>query len=511
MINYIIQVILFQTLFLAVYDFFLAKETFFTKNRWYLLVTAIGSFLIPFINLPTFQQAIPKEISIVLPEIVLSPQSVIEQTSVYQSFDYGILVFWIGLTFFSLIFGYKLYRIIHLIVKNSRERKESYYLITLPNSKKAFSFFNYVFLGANVDEQEKDKIISHELIHCKQKHSIDLLVFESLKIVMWFNPLVYIYQKRISTVHEYISDDIVVKSTEKKQYINKLVSQLFDVEYISFVNQFYKSSLVKKRIKMIMREKSKQIKQVKYLLLIPVLASMLFYVSCSENSLLQDDVVAQKQETTFYGLPKFNYEGRAKESYLDIYFGIKKPQIGKRISEDELLTKERLEYEEFKGRFVKPTYSDKVSLELYKLENGRKMISLVLLSSEGQEISDKTEVEKINEDVPFTIIEKIPTFPGCDENDRKCFNKNMQMHFARNFNPNLPNKIGLKPGKKRIVMQFKIDKKGNIAGVKVKAPHEKLKEESIRIINMLPKMIPGEQDGKPVDVKYTLPMRIDVK
>ena len=79
MINYILQVILFQVLFLAVYDFFLSKETFFTKNRWYLLSTPVLSFLIPFIKIPTFQKAVPQEYIVYLPEIVLSPEKVIQE------------------------------------------------------------------------------------------------------------------------------------------------------------------------------------------------------------------------------------------------------------------------------------------------------------------------------------------------------------------------------------------------------------------------------------------------
>ena len=71
MINYIIQVVLFQVLFLAIYDFFLSKETFFTKNRWYLLSTPIVSFLLPLVQIPSFQKVIPQEYVTYLPEIIL--------------------------------------------------------------------------------------------------------------------------------------------------------------------------------------------------------------------------------------------------------------------------------------------------------------------------------------------------------------------------------------------------------------------------------------------------------
>jgi bla regulator protein BlaR1 len=405
MINYIIQVMLFQVLFLVVYDFVLSKETFFTKNRWYLLMSAIMSFCIPFIQIPSFQKVVSNGVRILLPEIVLSPQNMIEKTEIYQNFNGGLIIFWLGFLFFLVLFSFKVYKLTSLIIKNFIEKKDSYTLIMLPNSKKAFSFFNYIFLGADINELEKEKIISHELIHCKQKHSLDLLFFESLKILMWFNPLLYIYQKRIATVHEYISDAIILKSADKKLYMNTLVNQLFDVENISFVNQFYKHSQLKKRIMMITKEKSNKMKQIKYLLLVPILASMLFYTACSNTE--------------------------------------------NKINEKEV--------------------------------------------------------------IPFTMIDKAPTFPGCPENDKSCFNKKMQQHFQKEFDVNLTDSLKLSPGKKRIIMLFKINKEGAIVGIKTKAPHPALQEEAVRIIKLLPIMKPGELNGKKVTVKYALPMRIEVE
>ena len=285
MINYILQVILFQILFLAVYDFFLSKETFFTKNRLYLLSTPVLSFLIPFIKIPTFQKAVSQEYIVYLPELVLSPEkeivNVIKETSFYQSLTSISILFWIGVTFFSILFLIKLVKIVHLIKKNEVLKQPGFTLILIPNQTKAFSFFNYVFLGKGITEVKRAKIIEHELVHSKQKHSLDLLMFEVLKIMMWFNPMIYFYQKRITLVHEYISDAIVAKSESRETYINKLLSNFFQVENISFVNQFYKQTLIKKRIIMMTKNKSKKRNQLKYLVIIPLLASMLFYTSCS--------------------------------------------------------------------------------------------------------------------------------------------------------------------------------------------------------------------------------------
>lgn len=133
---------------------------------------------------------------------------------------------------------------------------------------------------------------------------------------------------------------------------------------------------------------------------------------------------------------------------------------------------------------------------------------------EVEEIEEVEEVEEVIEDVPFTIIEDVPVFPGCKGNKtelKKCFNNKMQKHFAKKFDSDLPNELGLSPGKKRLIMLFKIDRTGNIVDIRAKAPHPRLQKEAVRIIKLLPKMTPGKQRGKAVGVKYTLPMRIDVE
>jgi len=525
MINYIIQVLLFQTLFLAMYDFFLSKETFFVKNRWYLLATPILSFVLPLIKIPTFQRVVPEEITILLPEIILSPQRVIEQTTIYQSIDYLDILFIAGLSIFFVIFLIKLYKLSQLIIKYKIEDKGSYKLIILPETKKAFSFLHYVFLGGDINDSDKEKIIEHELIHSKQKHTYDLLFFELLKVVMWFNPLLYVYQKRIATVHEYISDATVVKSTPKETYINKLINELFDVENITFVNQFSKHSLIKKRIMMITKKKSKQMKQAKYLLLLPVLLSMLFYTACSDESLFEDAKVEKELQTIYMELQDGVTEREGKKmTYMDYYLGVGKPK-GVEVDYKDLSDVEKEEFDAVKyssdSMVASKNYKNYFNFKVYDKGSKRKVLALSFdfynMKRDKEEVlsvtkKDKKETSSIYlKDIPFSVAEKVPTFPGCPENDKKCFNKNLQKHFTQNFNSDLVNQLGLKSGKKRLIMLFKIDKEGYVKEIKSKAPHKSLEEEGIRVINLLPKMLPGEYKGKLVVVKYVLPVRLDVK
>jgi hypothetical protein len=137
-------------------------------------------------------------------------------------------------------------------------------------------------------------------------------------------------------------------------------------------------------------------------------------------------------------------------------------------------------------------------------------------TEEGIEIEEVKENEKTievleEESIAFMKLDKAPTFPGCPEGDKDCFNKEIQKHFFKNFNSQIANQLGLKSGKNRMIMLFSIDKQGNVADIRVKAPHKDLEAEAIKVINMLPIMTPGEHDGKTVHVKYTLPLRIDIQ
>ncbi|WP_299106378.1 energy transducer TonB [uncultured Tenacibaculum sp.] len=133
---------------------------------------------------------------------------------------------------------------------------------------------------------------------------------------------------------------------------------------------------------------------------------------------------------------------------------------------------------------------------------------------EVEEIVEVEEEEELVEDVPFAIIEEVPVFPGCSgtkAQKKACLNKKMQKHVQRYFDSELANELGLAPGKKRIYVQFKIDKDGSIIDVRARAPHPRLKKEAMRVAKKIPKMKPGRQRGRAVRVGYTLPITFNVE
>lgn len=113
-------------------------------------------------------------------------------------------------------------------------------------------------------------------------------------------------------------------------------------------------------------------------------------------------------------------------------------------------------------------------------------------------------------------FQSIPIFPGCEisktvADAKNCFSRGVQMHFAKKFDTELPNRLGLSAGRKRVLIRFKIDKEGNIVDVKSKAPHPKIENEVISVIKKLPKMKPGSQNGTNINIKFSIPFTLIIK
>lgn len=131
---------------------------------------------------------------------------------------------------------------------------------------------------------------------------------------------------------------------------------------------------------------------------------------------------------------------------------------------------------------------------------------------------EEVVVEEVEEDieVPFSVIENVAVFPGCENEKgnaakKECMNEKVNAFISKKFNTDLAGDLGLPPGKKRIFVQFKVDKSGNITSIGARGPHPGLEKEAKRVIGLLPKMKPGKQRGKPVVMPFSIPIVFQVQ
>ncbi len=312
---YIMQTICIQLVFLLVYQVFLKEETFFKWNRVYLIGSLLVSFIIPLLqfSVETNESQIIQLNEIILSDNLKSGLTTISETSFFQSFWLQILYFVGGIiSLFFLIF--KLTKIYKLIVNSEKEEFNGTVIYKLQDSNQAFSFLNYIFIGDK--NKDFEVILKHELIHKKSAHSIDLLLIELFKIPFWINPLLYVFQNKLAEIHEFEADATSVVHN-KKEYYQTIINQVFQIDNIAFTNNFFNQSLIKKRIVMLQKSKSRKISMLKYATVIPVMlvSVMLFSTKAiAQEKKVENSEVEEMPFATIEQIPVFKgCENTSKE------------------------------------------------------------------------------------------------------------------------------------------------------------------------------------------------------
>ncbi len=293
--TYFIQNILLQIIFLLFYQLFLKKETFYRLNRLYILGSLALSYIIPFIHFDFSSSHI--NIYKNLEPVIIGIDKMSNQINQNFDFQWFRLIYLFGILLMTIIFTQKLIKIYDLYRRNPKQKIQQAIRIDVSGLKNAFTFMNWIFVDSELPQEHKEKLVVHELVHVQRKHSFDMLFIEVLKMFFWWNPLLYIYQKTLSLLHEYMADNQVLKQFEQKEYFNFMLQQSFQVHSVSFISQFYQKSFIKKRIIMQKKQKSSQKAIIKYFYFMMIAMSMsIIFNACQKNEKqAKDNLKLQKK------------------------------------------------------------------------------------------------------------------------------------------------------------------------------------------------------------------------
>jgi len=278
---YLIKSACWLTGFALVYLLFLRNERFFMLKRIFLITGILASFLFPFISFH-YQVEVPAPISLSfdpVQEIVPVSPVIQQQEFPGNKFDFMnmlLIVYLLGLFVFAARMIHHMFLKFKSIYKHSISNKDSAKIIRSSEYPSSFSFFNYIFINPSVEENELMEIMNHELVHVKQKHWLDLLLVEFLRMLQWANPFAWIYTGFIRLNHEYLADEVALqRSSDPAIYKVALLNQMFRSPVISLSNSF-NYSLNKNRFEMMKKIITSPYRKLKVLLIIPVFA-ILFY------------------------------------------------------------------------------------------------------------------------------------------------------------------------------------------------------------------------------------------
>lgn len=259
--HYILQVNIYLIVFYGFYKLLLAKETYFILNRIYLISAGILSLALPFLRFEWFTtQPVAQPVYIGVDQVgeFMGQMAIIQAAP--EKFSAGSILVGLylsGILVFMARFIIQLYAVRRILKQKA--------------SGSAFSFFNKKVVDDQLPQMQV--IQRHEEIHIRQLHSADVLFFELLGILAWFNPVIYFYKTTVKNIHEYLADEEAAKfQGDKDQYAMLLMSNALGVAPSTLINGFFNKSLLKKRIFMLYKERSRKVAIMKYGLFVPLFA-----------------------------------------------------------------------------------------------------------------------------------------------------------------------------------------------------------------------------------------------
>ncbi|WP_443937471.1 TonB family protein [Pedobacter sp. MW01-1-1] len=441
--HYLLQVNIYLVVFYAFYKWLLAKETYFVLNRFYLVLAGGLSLVIPFIRLEWLlnREATKQVYSTVSWEMVLDKTTQISNQT--DRFSMGQLVTYIYLAGVVFCVGRLIYNFIQ--IKRS---------IKLAKSGAAFVFFKKKIIDADLPQHRV--VDMHEQAHIKQWHTIDVLFFEILGIIVWINPVIYLFKRDVKNIHEYLADEMAADfQGDKAEYALLLLSKSFGVSPNTLATGFFKKSLIKKRIYMLHRERSKKTAVLKYGIAIPLLA--IFVVLSSATVRKNEELI----------------------------------QLSEQIPMDKSINRVMDMIEEPNNQLSKAVL-DEAS---HAVDESAKRTEQVLVSPRIKKSRD-AEVKKLDEDLQvhdFTSLDKAPEYPGGVANLYKFLGSNIKY-------PELAQRNKVQG---KVFLSFLVEKDGRLDDIKViKGLGSGLDEEALRVLKESPKWNPGSVNGQPVRVRY---------
>jgi len=280
--------------FYLLFKLLISKDTFFSVNRTYLLSTGIISFMIPMFNYsaPLVEEPI---YSFPFETIVVSVGNI--EKTVENDFSYWeiiAIIYLTGLSIFLIRFIIQLLQIYSLIRKNGINKIDGYKIVFSDGKFSPFSFFNIIFLDNSFEYNSRtSQILVHEKVHIDKKHTLDILLFELITIVQWFNPIIWYYKSALKELHEYQADEgVIAMGFDKINYQKLILEQISGAGLFKMAHNFNYLS-IKRRLTMLTKSRTRKLAILKLLMVIPLSLILAISFACSENedvSFLWDDI-----------------------------------------------------------------------------------------------------------------------------------------------------------------------------------------------------------------------------
>ena len=440
---YILKSSVCLVLFYLFFRLLLSKETFHRFNRVALLGVLFFSLLIPCIEMTTRHQVEVQQAVLSIEQLLMMAElnaitpevgAVIQEVPSVSWIQIVLLVYLAGIVFFACRNICSLICLFRLIYSGRHEKLEKGITLVVHNRTiTPFSWMKYIVISRKDLEENGREILIHETAHICHRHSIDLLLADICIFFQWFNPGAWLLKQELQNIHEYEADETVInEGVNAKEYQLLLIKKAVGTRLYSMANSFNHSKL-KKRITMMLKEKSNPWARLKYLYVLPLAAIAVTAFARPEISEKMEEISAVK------------------------------------VNDLAEIVQEKVLQDTVKASKVVKKADSKVAA------------------------AEKKEEEEI---VIFEVVEQMPEYPG-------------GMDALSRY---LERKVADSPMKGKagglVTIGFTVTEAGKVTNVQVlESDQPSLNKEAERIVSEMPDWIPGKQRGKPVPVRYSVPVR----
>ena len=452
---YLIKINVALMLLYGFYRLTVSRDTFFGLRRLTLWLIYAVALMVPAFNLEYWVRDTPTMASManVYADTFYPVVVVKAQASGITWMDMLLGIYWAGVAALSLRMVWQLFSIIRLAVISRKQEVEGITVHLLRGEGSPFSFFRWVFMyPSTLEGKQLHEVMVHECTHVSGFHSLDTLFSELFSLACWFNPFAWLMKQEVRMNLEYLADESVLSDgNARKSYQYHLLGLAYrqPKDSTKIANNFNLLPL-KKRIKMMNKRRTSEIGKAKYLLFAP-LAGALLMVSNIES--VAREIGGQVPEVA-------EVQQKADQA----------------LNADVAVANPMAKAEEAKAA------------ELAKAEAELKVEA---------KASDATAPADTTKNVVYDVTETLPQFPGGQGV--------MMKYLAANIKYPASAVKAKKQG--RVIVAFVIQKDGSVTNARiVRSVDPELDAEALRIVKAMPNWTPGTQDGKPVDVNYTIPV-----
>ena len=511
----------------------------FQFNRSFLLSAMLFSLALPLIGLLMGESA-PQMVAFkhllfpgyTLNEIVITPDGptaiplaevVVSNTSSGKISLWMVLgiLYLIGVAVMTVLFLVKLAKLIVLISRSPKKKMNGYTAVYTHKEQGSFSFFRYAFFP---DESVSPDIVRHEMSHIAHGHSWDILFVELVMVLQWFNPFIYLYKRELQSLHEYSADhDVVANGVDKKNYMMLILQQCTAVDFSNMSNNF-SLILTKKRIKMITRNEKARRLWWRLLATIPVLAVLMI-----ANARVSAQEIAKADETAYTFSTSDITSIKVNKADNDTVLSICEvmPEFPGGMEKFMEFLSGNIKYPETaKDKNI----SGRVFIQFVIEKDGAVSNVKVMKGIGGGCDEEAVRVVKsmpkwkpgMQDGKPVRVNYTLPILFKLDEADQsKVYDAPETMPeyvggteaMIKYMQDNLtvPEKYQDMTAKAeyRVLVKFVVAQDGSVTDVEVPKPEpskKDLNDEAVRVVKGMPKWKPGTVNGKPVKVKYMLPV-----